>query len=135
MNHEQPERQGVSAAVRAVLTGAGLGMIVSVLGTVWSAYGEGVRVARYELQSLGLAGTIGGAAIALVLHLTRDYRARGKIQHYCSWILASVFGVLVLQFPELPRDWSRAILFALWLGASIGLGLGIIARQLSGHRW
>lgn len=132
---DQPAQQTASSIIRAVLTGAGLGMIVGVLGTLWRVRGDGLPVDPAELITQGAAGTIAGAAVALVLHVTRDYRARGRIQHYCSWMLACVFGVFALVVPDLPEGGWNVILFSLWLGTSGGLALGIIARQLSGYRW
>lgn len=136
MNHKQPDRRRVSAVVRAVLAGAGLGMMAVVWGAIWSARGQGLGVDWHELKTNAATGMSAGAMIGLVLHLTQNYRSRGRIQHYLSWTLACVIAVFVLIIPAVPEEGlTYTLLFSLWLGASGGLALGVIARQLSGHRW
>ena len=89
----------------------------------------------HQLASLGMAGTSGGAVIGFVLYLTRPYRARGTIQHYCSWILASVIAVFVLLIPAIPEEgWKWVVLFSLFLGFCAGLGLAATARYVSQDR-
>ena|SRR6267143_6646609 len=135
MRPTQPIRQAPGDVARAVLIGACLGMTGSVFGMVWRARGEGVPIDLHQLASQGIVGTLGGAVIALVLYLTRPFRARGAIQHYCSWILASVIAVFVLLIPEIPEyGWKWVVLFSLWLGVCAGLGLGVTARQVSEDR-
>ena len=136
MSPKEPMREAQSDLAGVVLKGAGLGMIACVSGMVLRARGDGVPVDLHQIGIQGMVGILGGALIAFVLHLTRAYRAGGTIQHYSSWILASILAVFVLVIPGVPdHGWTDTVLFSLWLGFSAGLGLGLTARQLSGDRW
>jgi hypothetical protein len=136
MSSKQPIRHAVSGLPRAVLFGAFLGMTIGVFGVVWSARGDGVPVDPHQLESQGIFGTLGGAVVAFVLYLTRPYRARGMIQNYCSWALASVIAVFVLLIPAIPEDgWKSVVLLSVLLGVGAGLGLGVAAQQVSQDRW
>lgn len=136
MTPNQPIGPAASELARAVLIGAFLGMILSVTGVVWTAWGEGVSVDLGQVRSQGMFATLGGAVVGFVLYLTRSYRARGTIQHYCSWILASSIAVFVLISPDLREEgWTRSVLFSLFLGVCFGLGLGAGARQWSQNGW
>lgn len=135
MRYTQLIRQAPSELARAVLSGACLGMAACVFGMVWRARGDGAPVDLHQLARQGMLGTLGGAVIAFVLYWTRPYRARGTIQHYCSWILASIIAAFVLLIPAIPEDgWKWVVLFSLFLGFCAGLGLGAAARQVSQDR-
>lgn len=98
---------------------------------VWVARGEGAAVDPAKLWSQGILGTLGGAIVGSVLYLTKGYRARGMIQHYCSWILACVIAAFVLLIPVIPEEgWKMFVLVSLFLGVGAGLGLGVSARQV-----
>ena len=132
----QPERQRMTAVVRAVLAGAGLGMMGVLWGAIWTARGQGRAVDWHELEAQIVIGVSLGAVVGLVLHLTKIYRSRGKLQHYLSWTLACFAAVFVFLIPAIPEDgFTSTVLFSAWLGVSGGLAFGVISRQLSGHRW
>ena len=136
MTSKRPVRQVSTDLLRAVLIGAGLGLSVSVFGVVWRGRGEGVPVDWHELLNQGTFGSVGGAIIAFVLHLTRAYRTRGTIQHYLSWILASVIAAFVLISPDIRNDgWRWVALESGFFGIVAGLGLGLTARQVSQDGW
>ena len=120
---------------RSVVFGAVLGVVTGVLGLLLRLQAAGVPVDPSELGAQGVAGAIAGMVITAILGVTREFRQRGRVQHYSSWMIASVLGVLVLVLPHVPSDGWKPILFALWLGGSAGLALGVIARQLDGSRW
>ena len=69
----------------------------------------------------------------LVLHLTRGYRSRGALQHYCAWMLAGVAAVFVIVAPDLLTGGWRTALFALWGGTGGGLGLGAAEAYWRAH--
>jgi hypothetical protein len=41
-----------------------------------------------------------------------------------------MLGVTAIVLPSIRTDGWRAIFFAIWLGGSMGLGLGALARQI-----
>ena len=133
--NKPPERQRLGPIVRAVLKGAGLGLMTVVWGSMWSARGEGRGIDWDELEMYSVTGTFAGAVIGLILYLTRQYRSRGMLQHYLSWALACFVAVFILLIPAIPEEGlTYTVLFALWLGGSAGLGLGVAARQVSRDR-
>jgi hypothetical protein len=136
MRFSRLRQQVAGDAALAVLRGAALGITTVASGSIWNARGEGRPVGWDELKGQVLIGGGAGAVIALVVHFTRGYRERGRIQHYAAWMLACVIATFVFVMGDIPQQgWTYTILFSLWLGFSAGLAFGIIARQLNGHRW
>lgn len=120
----------------AMLVGAVCGIVLS-LAASWRAGLEG------EAGDFGLADgmriglpAVGGAAAAAVLVLTTEFRDRGRWEHYASWSLAGILGVLCILVPDAIS--ARTLGPAFWavpMGIALGLGLGLFVRQLAGHRW
>ena len=136
MNNKATDPDRVGPVVRAGLTGSGIGVLMAVCGTIWSARGRGRGLDWEEVQMNALAALSTGAIVGMVLHLTKDYRARGKLQHYFSWVLACNVAAFIFLVPAIPEDgWKATIRLSLWLGSVVGLGLGLAARQVDGHRW
>ena len=132
----QPSRRAAIDLTRAVLFGAGLGSALIVFGVAWTAVGDGAPVDLRQLADQGIFGTLAGAVIGLVLYLTKAFRARGPVQYYCSWVLATVTAAFILFIPGIPEDgWKWVIQMSLLLGVGAGLGLGIAAQQVSQDRW
>jgi hypothetical protein len=133
---KMPVSLKLAGVARMVLVGAGLGMMVSLFGMAWRARGTGVPVDPHELMNETVFGTVGGALTGSVLYLTRSFRAQGTIQHYLSWIFASVLAFFILLTPEIATDgWKRVVLVSLFFGITAGLGLGLTARQVSQDDW
>lgn len=118
------------SAIRAAPTGAGLGILVAASGYTWNAIGEHTPLDLGRLVVLATIGGLGGAVTAFVLYFTKDFRARGIIQLYCSWMLACFIASLVVLLPDLRTYGWREVGVALWLGCSAGLGFAVIERRV-----
>src|SRR5687767_5578074 len=99
-----PERQRLGPIVRAVVKGAGLGLMTVVWGSIWSARGEGRGIDWHELEMHAATGAFAGSVVGLILYLTKQYRTRGTIQHYLSWALACFVAAFILLIPAIKED-------------------------------
>jgi len=99
-------------------------------GTAWQGGAPGDPLGPRELAAVG-AGA--GAVVGLVLHLTRGYRSRGALQHFCAWMLAGAVAALVIVSPDLASGGWRTVLFALWGGAGGGFALGAVEVYWRAH--
>lgn len=116
---------------RDVLIGAVLGALSVTFGPMLGLDPEGTASDPRALLAIGLLGTVGGVIVAIMLRLTRRFRSRGPVQHYLSWIFASMVAMLVLLLPDVPRKGWSAVAFALFLGFCAGLGFAAMARRVN----
>lgn len=113
------------------LVGAILGALSGTFAPLLGLDTEGTASIPRALFTIGLFGAAGGAIVAVVLRMTWRFRQQGPIQHYLSWILASMIAMLVLLLPDVPTKGWSTVGFALFLGGCVGLAFGAIARRLN----
>lgn len=76
-----------------------------VWGAFWAARGQGLDVDRHQLEAQIVIGISAGAVLGLVLHLTKNYRSRGKMQHYFLWTLPCFAAAFVFMIPANTGGW------------------------------
>lgn len=110
-------------------------MLFGLGSVLWLSFLETTDVTPRDLLSQSARGTIAGIVISVILDLTRSFRARGVLQHYGASVLATFLATAILLLPALLSDGWGALLFCLIAGVGGGIGLGLTARQLGGHRY
>ena len=136
MDANQPDGRRKNGLLRALLFGAGQGLLLVVFGTTWTAIGERAAVDVHELVTLAAMGALCGVIVAFVLYFTMSFRQRGRLQDSLAWMLGGLVAALVFVVPGIPSEgWIRAIAFAILLGPGAGLGLFVFARLVKGDRW
>lgn len=135
MDHSAARSRQRPSLRKVVARGAGVGLLFGLGSVIWLSFVEATDVTPPDLLSQSARGSVGGIVISVILDLTRSFRTRGVLQHYCAWVLATFFATLVLLLPAVLSDGWRALLFCLIAGVGGGIGLGLTARQLGGHRY
>ena len=125
-------RSLVTRSAIAAAIGAALG-----LGASWRIAAEsGIPLGDADPVPKALLGAFGGAWIAIVLHVMRPWRTRSRVGHYLAWVVAVTSAVALGVLPDLRSTDARDLVgFVAIFGPGAGLALGLVARQLGGHRW
>lgn len=83
-----------------------------------------------------LASAVIGSFAGILLYLLSGIRRKGRRGHYAAWMFAVGIAGILLVLPDVftKREWWN-IPLAFLFGGAIGLGLGVVARQVQGHWW
>lgn len=121
---------------RAAITGAMVGLTFGIVGTVIPLNGVSTPYDTQVLATHALAGLVVGGVIGAANHLTRSFRAKGRLQHYSAWCVACILAAFLYLLPDGPtQGWGCVLMFSLWIGVSAGIAFGLVARKWAGHRW
>ena len=136
MNGNHPDGPRQNDLLRALLFGAGQGLLLVAFSAIWTVIATGAAVDPHELVTHAAMGVLGGAIIAFVLYFTKAFRQRGRLQDALAWMLGGFAAALVFVVPAIPTEGLiRSIVFAMLLGPGAGLGLFVFARQVKGDHW